>query len=268
MRESRPAPRASQAGRFLPSSRRMSAAARRRRNPISERLQFVVFWILQNVMERIMTRKAFGLAGIAALLLAAPAYAHHSFAMFDQSKVLHMTGTVKEFEFVNPHAWLHIAIVNDKGEVSTWSFEGGSALAIGEARLVEGHLQDRREGRGRLPPAEGRFSRRPAYERQDPKRAEAVLQPWLRRRKRRYCRPHLRNGRQEPHGSQLRPTVAAFSRNGRPAGSGWSCRSATALSCPCRRAPEARRRRPCKACPCGNRATFARGSHPYDRPRA
>ncbi len=73
-----------------------------------------------------MTRKAFGLAGIAALLLAAPAYAHHSFAMFDQSKVLHMTGTVKEFEFVNPHAWLHIAIVNDKGEVSTWSFEGGS----------------------------------------------------------------------------------------------------------------------------------------------
>ena len=73
-----------------------------------------------------MTRKAFGLAGLAAALLAVPAVAHHSFAMFDQSKVLYLSGTLKEFEFVNPHAWLHIAIVNDKGDVSTWSFEGGS----------------------------------------------------------------------------------------------------------------------------------------------
>jgi hypothetical protein len=78
-----------------------------------------------NVMERTMTRKAFGLAGVAAALLAAPAFAHHSFAMFDQSKVIYVSGTVKELEFVNPHAWLQI-VVNDKGDASTWSFEGGS----------------------------------------------------------------------------------------------------------------------------------------------
>jgi uncharacterized protein DUF6152 len=72
-----------------------------------------------------MIRKAFGLAGIAAALLAAPAFAHHSFAMFDQSKVLYLSGTVKELEFINPHAWLQI-VVNDKGDASTWSFEGGS----------------------------------------------------------------------------------------------------------------------------------------------
>jgi hypothetical protein len=77
-------------------------------------------------MEQIMTRKAFGLAGIAAVLFAAPAVAHHAFAMFDQSKVLYMSGTVKQFEFVNPHAWLHVAVVNDKGDMLTWSFEGGS----------------------------------------------------------------------------------------------------------------------------------------------
>src|ERR1019366_10324686 len=76
-------------------------------------------------MERIMTRKAFGVAGLAAALLAAPAFAHHSFAMFDQSKVLYVSGTVKELEFVNPHAWLQI-VVNNKGNASTWSFEGGS----------------------------------------------------------------------------------------------------------------------------------------------
>jgi hypothetical protein len=77
-------------------------------------------------MERTMTRTAFGFAGIAAVLMAAPALAHHSFAMFDQSKVLHLSGTVKEFEFVNPHAWLHVSIASDKGDMATWSFEGGS----------------------------------------------------------------------------------------------------------------------------------------------
>ena len=70
-------------------------------------------------------RTAFGLAGIAAALLAAPALAHHSFAMFDQSKVLYVSGTVEGLQFMNPHAWLEI-VVNDKGTASMWSFEGGS----------------------------------------------------------------------------------------------------------------------------------------------
>src|SRR5205814_10338771 len=76
-------------------------------------------------MELTMIRKAFGVAGMAAALLAAPAFAHHSFSMFDQSKVLYKSGTVKQLELVNPHAWLNI-VVNDKGEPATWSFEGGS----------------------------------------------------------------------------------------------------------------------------------------------
>ena len=80
-----------------------------------------------------MTRKAFGLAGIAAVLLAAlpaallavPAIAHHSYAMFDQTKVLYQSGTLNELEFVNPHIWVRITITNDKG-AATWQFEGGS----------------------------------------------------------------------------------------------------------------------------------------------
>jgi hypothetical protein len=77
-------------------------------------------------MERIMTRKAFGLAAMAAALLAAPAVAHHSFAMFDQTKTLYLSGTVKQFDFVNPHAWLNVTVANDSGAAVTWSFEGGS----------------------------------------------------------------------------------------------------------------------------------------------
>src|SRR5215510_878 len=72
-----------------------------------------------------MNRKAFGLAGIAAVVLAAPAIAHHSYAMFDQTKVLHQSGILKDLEFVNPHVWVHVTITNDKG-TATWQFEGGS----------------------------------------------------------------------------------------------------------------------------------------------
>jgi hypothetical protein len=91
---------------------------------------------LSNVTERIMTRKTLRLAGVAGALLAAaaaPAFAHHAFAIFDSQKMAYMPGTVKEFELVNPHAWLHLAILNDKGEMATWSFEGGSVLQL--ARL-------------------------------------------------------------------------------------------------------------------------------------
>src|SRR3984893_16724587 len=95
--------------------------------------------------ERTMTRKAFGLAGIAAALLAAPAFAHHSFAMFDQSKVLYVSGTVKELEFINPHAWLQI-VVSDKGDAATWAVEGGSVPQLVRLRWAEDALKGRGGG--------------------------------------------------------------------------------------------------------------------------
>ena len=67
---------------------------------------------------------------LAASFAAAPALAHHSFAIFDQTKVNTVTGTVKEFELTNPHAWLHVNLVDAKGQASTWSFEGGSVAQL------------------------------------------------------------------------------------------------------------------------------------------
>ena len=77
------------------------------------------------------------LAGAVGAFLASPAVAHHSFAIFDQSKVNHLTGTLKEFELVNPHAWLHVMITAPNGSSSEWSFEGGSVaqlVALGWSR--------------------------------------------------------------------------------------------------------------------------------------
>ena len=77
-----------------------------------------------------MILRAFGLACIAASVVAGSALAHHSFAIFDQTKVLNHTGTVKEFELINPHAWLHVVITDAQGKSATWSFEGGSVAQL------------------------------------------------------------------------------------------------------------------------------------------
>ncbi len=74
-----------------------------------------------------MSLKALSLAAIAVAAFTAPAFAHHSFAMFDAEKTVTMTGTVKEFEWTNPHSWLRIT-VEDKatGKPAQWALEMGS----------------------------------------------------------------------------------------------------------------------------------------------
>jgi hypothetical protein len=73
-----------------------------------------------------MRLKALALAGIAASMIALPAIAHHSFAMFDNSQTSRLTGTVTDFEWINPHVWLHIEVGNEDGSTAVWSFEAGS----------------------------------------------------------------------------------------------------------------------------------------------
>jgi hypothetical protein len=68
---------------------------------------------------------------VASMCLAMPALAHHSFAMFDHEKTITMNGTVKEFEWTNPHAWIHIMAMDEKtGKPAEWSFEMGSVGQI------------------------------------------------------------------------------------------------------------------------------------------
>ena len=62
----------------------------------------------------------------AGLVLAVPTLlAHHSAAMFDDAKVLELTGVVKEMQWANPHIWIQL-VVDDNGTKKEWSLEGGS----------------------------------------------------------------------------------------------------------------------------------------------
>jgi hypothetical protein len=62
-------------------------------------------------------------AAFAALALAGPALAHHSFAMFDPSRTITVTGVVKAFQYTNPHSWLIVTGAGPDGKDEEWSFE-------------------------------------------------------------------------------------------------------------------------------------------------
>jgi len=54
------------------------------------------------------------------------ALAHHSYAAFDVTTQKEISGTVKKFDWTNPHTWVWIDVSNDHGGVDTWGFEGMS----------------------------------------------------------------------------------------------------------------------------------------------
>ena len=62
----------------------------------------------------------------ASLALAGAAWGHHSFAMFDLEKQVTVEGTVKEFQWTNPHCWLQVMVPDGKGGTQEWSFEMGA----------------------------------------------------------------------------------------------------------------------------------------------
>src|ERR1043165_5631614 len=76
--------------------------------------------------------RAFKLVLVVAVAgMSAAALAHHSFSMFDMKTTKTITGTVKQFEWTNPHTWLWVMVPNEKGELEQWGIEGMSPNFLG-----------------------------------------------------------------------------------------------------------------------------------------
>ena len=74
-----------------------------------------------------MNVKTAGLIAFALVAFASQASAHHSFAMFDHEKKITVSGALKEFEWTNPHCWLHVTVTDPAtGRTLDWAFEMGS----------------------------------------------------------------------------------------------------------------------------------------------
>ncbi len=76
-------------------------------------------------------RLVLAIVGMALVLAAAPARAHHSFASeFDAQKPVKFTATVTKMEWINPHAWMHVAVKKPDGTVENWMIEAGSPNSL------------------------------------------------------------------------------------------------------------------------------------------
>lgn len=91
-----------------------------------------------------------------------PALAHHSGAMFDRTKTVELVGTIKEYQFSNPHVWIEVMVPpsgKKKADPVQWSIEGEgpaimarmglgpSALKAGDKVTIKAHpLRDGRSG--------------------------------------------------------------------------------------------------------------------------
>jgi hypothetical protein len=96
-------------------------------------------------------KKLVALAGLA-VLWAIPVAAHHSFAAeFDQSQPVTLKGKLTQMEWVNPHGWLYVDVMQPDGKVANWAVEAGAPntllrrglrktdFPIGSELIVEGY---------------------------------------------------------------------------------------------------------------------------------
>lgn len=68
-----------------------------------------------------------------AIVTAGSAIAHHSRAMFDQTKQITLVGTVKEFQWTNPHCWIQVLVAdpqNPQAAPIEWGIEMGAPVEL------------------------------------------------------------------------------------------------------------------------------------------
>jgi hypothetical protein len=70
-------------------------------------------------------------AGITLMIVAPTAVTHHAFAAeFDDTKPVKLRGKITRMEWINPHAWMHLEVIGEDGNVANWMIEAGPPGAL------------------------------------------------------------------------------------------------------------------------------------------
>jgi hypothetical protein len=89
--------------------------------------------------NRYPTRLAAAIALLGAAVL--PALAHHSTVMFDKDQEVKLVGTVKQFTYANPHAFIQIMVPRPEGSPVEWRIATEASVALGRAGIERKSLQ-------------------------------------------------------------------------------------------------------------------------------
>ncbi len=77
------------------------------------------------------TKLGLWIGGLALLVAARPALAHHAFvAQYDPSKSVTLQGVVTKVEWTNPHARFYVDVKDQSGSVTNWNLELASPNAL------------------------------------------------------------------------------------------------------------------------------------------
>lgn len=60
---------------------------------------------------------------VAVWLTSVPVWPHHLHANHDMTEYHHLTGTVRDIHWINPHIWLYVEVTGDDGELEVWALE-------------------------------------------------------------------------------------------------------------------------------------------------
>lgn len=91
-----------------------------------------------------MKESVAALIGVTGMLVASSALAHHSHAMFDSDKQVTLVGTVKQFDWSNPHCWIQLLVTDPSDPEAApveWSIEMNSPLALFRSGWKPGSLK-------------------------------------------------------------------------------------------------------------------------------
>ena len=73
--------------------------------------------------------------------VALPALAHHSTVMFAKDQEVKLTGTVTQFSYTNPHAFIQIAVPRPEGSSVEWKIATDASVVLDRAGIESRALQ-------------------------------------------------------------------------------------------------------------------------------
>jgi hypothetical protein len=79
--------------------------------------------------------------GLSGLMGTTLANAHHSFAMFDMTKSVRLEGTVRKFDWTNPHSWIFLEVIGPAATTEQWTIELPSAGALAREGWNKNYLR-------------------------------------------------------------------------------------------------------------------------------
>jgi len=129
------------------------AVVRQARGPIHHRARCSPSRKRERPVRLHSSRQAMRGFAIAALILATePLWGHHSFAKYDATKSITITGTVTKVEWLNPHIYVYVDVKDSTGKDVNYAVEGGApnglfrqgwrkdTLKIGDTISIEGSM--------------------------------------------------------------------------------------------------------------------------------